>query len=274
MLIALERLIARRSELRASVTFVGTVDEEYSGGGMIAVAESGERFDGCVVGEGTDLCPVIAHRGSTRITVRVRGRSAHSSRPELGDNAIVRMAEVITYLDQNYLPALARRRHPLAGPATAAITLIQGGSGQNVIPAECSILVKRRAVPGETLAGVQAELEAALDALRQARPSLNIAPLEVDGWGEPLETPPDSAVAQAALAAVRAVTGRGEFCGAPWGSDASTLFYRAGVPCVVLGPDSAVLQGHPADESISLAEMEQAAHIYEDLAVRFLSQSS
>jgi acetylornithine deacetylase/succinyl-diaminopimelate desuccinylase-like protein len=187
----------------------------------------------------------------------------------LGENAIVRMAEVITFLDEHYLPALEQRRHPLAGPASAAITLIQGGAGQNVIPAECSILIKRRAIPGESLAGVMAELEAHLDELRRQRPHLKIDPLEHDGWGEPLETPPDSAVAQAALEAVRAVTGRGEFCGAPWGSDASALFHKAGVPCVVLGPDSAVLQGHTADESVSLEAVAQAARVYEDIAVRF-----
>jgi acetylornithine deacetylase len=269
MLVALERLMARRRELRTSVTFVATIDEEYSGAGMRAVAASGERFDGAVVAEGTDLGPVIAHRGSARLNVRVRGRAAHSSRPELGENAIVRMAEVIAHLDQHYTPALAQRRHPLAGPASAAITLIQGGTGQNVIPAECVITIKRRAIPGETIGSVQAELEAALDELRRQRPDLKIDPAEEDGWGHPLDSPPDSAVAQAALEAVRAVTGRGEFCGAPWGSDAATLFHGAGVPCVVLGPDSAVLQGHTANESVSLEQVEQSARIYEELALRF-----
>jgi acetylornithine deacetylase len=269
MLIAMERLLARRGELRASVTLVATMDEESRGTGVRALAASPERFDGGVVAEGTDLCPVLAVQGGALVRVRVRGRSAHSSRPELGVNALVHMAEVIRFIDEEYAPRLNQRRHALIGSPTLAMTRLESGVAVNIIPPEAVLTINRRAIPGETLASLGQDFEAALDELRARRPDLSIAPIELDLWEDGLDTPPDAPVAQAALAAVRAVLGRGEFCGAPWGSDASVLSRIAGIPCVVLGPDSAVEQAHTANESVSLEQVEQAARIFEATAVRF-----
>ena len=42
-----------------------------------------------------ELDVVVAHRGVIRWTLSTEGKASHSSRPELGNNAIYRMAKVI-----------------------------------------------------------------------------------------------------------------------------------------------------------------------------------
>ena len=51
--------------------------------------------DAAIVAEPTELRLVIASKGCLRWRVRCAGRAAHSSRPQLGVNAISRMARLI-----------------------------------------------------------------------------------------------------------------------------------------------------------------------------------
>ena len=59
--------------------------------GIEAFAENGPRVDAAIVGEPTELRVVSAHKGMTRWRLYTIGKTAHSSRPDLGDNAIYQM---------------------------------------------------------------------------------------------------------------------------------------------------------------------------------------
>jgi acetylornithine deacetylase len=74
---------------------------------------------------------------------------------------------------------------------------------------------------------------------------------------------PDSENASCAdrlLREVRAVRGRGEKVGVPYGTHASRLA-AVGVPSVVFGPGS-ITQAHTKDEWIAITELNEAAEIY------------
>ncbi len=268
MLAALEQLAARRDELGVDVIFAAVIDEERESAGAKALAAMDLPCDGAVILEGTSLNPVAAHRGSARLRMHVLGRAAHSSRPDLGINAISHAAEIIHYLDTTYREALLSRRHPLAGSPSVAVTRIQGGVTGNMIPPACSFTINRRFLPGETQSTVRAELEAVVSDLQRTFPDLDTAPLEMEDWDEALDTAPDAPIAQVALAAVRAVCASGELVGAPWGSDAP-IIANQGVPCVVLGPGSVAEEGHTLHESVPLDEVVTAARIYAEIALRF-----
>ena len=127
----------------------------------------------------------------------------------------------------------------------------------------------RRLIPGESYALILSEFEALVNEMKSLQPDLKVELTEATGLSKPLEISPDSAIAQAAIASAQRTIGHAKFCGAPWGSDASTLSHLAGVPCVVLGPDSVVKHGHSPNESVSLDAVAQAARIYEELAIDF-----
>ena len=68
--------------------------------------------------------------------------------------------EVVKYNNE-----ISRRMHPLAGNAKCSITIIKGGTKENVIPESCSILLDRRINPDESVDAVENEIRSILDRL-------------------------------------------------------------------------------------------------------------
>ena len=71
-----------------NVAVIAGCEEEYQFHGVKHLLQSGFRATRGIVGEPTELHLIIAHKGCARWRLHVHGRSAHSSNPHLGDNAI------------------------------------------------------------------------------------------------------------------------------------------------------------------------------------------
>lgn len=270
MLYALKLLCEHAGGDHADVTLAATVDEEVAFKGVLALVDSHPQAAGAVVGEPTELVPVIAHKGVVRWRILTHGRAAHTSKPEEGNNAIYQMVEVIRALRDRIEPALARSAHPFAGAPSFTVSVIHGGLQVNIVPPECVVEIDRRTVPGETNEQVLAQVDEVLDELRKREPEFSIEREEpmIADW--PLYTEPDSAVARAALKSCRAVRGPVELAAAPYGTDASKLSELAHIPSVVLGPGS-ISQAHTDNEWVSIAQLVQAAEIYGQMAVEMTS---
>ena len=66
-------------------------------GMLAALPDLCETPLGAIIGEPSGMKPVLAHKGKMAARMEVIGRSGHSSRPDLGLNAVHAMAEVITH---------------------------------------------------------------------------------------------------------------------------------------------------------------------------------
>ena len=158
MLHALSRLVEERPSGRPSIVMAATVNEEYGFSGAKALVrhwQGASRLlphapDAVIVAEPTELSVVVAHKGAVRWRLHTRGRAAHSSRPQQGDNAIFRMARVLASLEhfqREVAPRLGS--HPRCGQPTLSVGTIQGGISVNTVPDECVIEIDRRLIPGE-----------------------------------------------------------------------------------------------------------------------------
>jgi acetylornithine deacetylase len=249
-------------ELDVSVVVAGSVDEEHRKLGAQAIAESGQNYEAAVVGEPTELELVVAHKGSVRWEISVRGKSAHTSKPHLGVNAITMMAHVIIEL-HGLNERLKERGDQLVGAPTLTVTLIEGGLEATTVPPLCRITVDRRLVPGEEPEAAIAEVRKAIEELQVRLPQLRFeisAPFFVD------HAPRSSAgsrIASIAEEACRRVTNKSGFKGVPYGTDASKLS-RAGIPCVILGPGS-IDQAHTPNEYVETAQLSKAIEMYRDI---------
>jgi acetylornithine deacetylase len=267
MLTALESLVPRQRELAANLVVLGSVDEEYLMRGIVAFAAGGARVDAAVVGEPTSLNVVRAHKGLVRWTIETRGRSAHTSRPEVGDNAIYQMVELIATLRPSIEPLLRERSHPLLGHPTFTVSTIHGGLGVNIVPDQCTVAVDRRTLPSERHGDVIAELHAVVDQITRANPRLRV---EI---GEPfadiagLDTPDEHPFVRLTTRLAHAHGGGREAVGVPYGTNAPGLAAR-GVPTVVLGPGD-IAQAHSEDEWVELDQVERAAELYAEIALGF-----
>jgi acetylornithine deacetylase len=266
MLAAFARLARERPRGAARVVLACTVDEEFTFLGAQRLAEQDLR-GGCpgpveaVVAEPTGLEVVDAHKGVVRWHLSTAGRSCHSSRPELGDNAIYRMARLLPHVARYAEELRASRADPRLGPPTLSVGRIEGGTSVNIVPDHCDVEVDRRLVPGEDPRAAPGLLA---DYLRRHAPGEEFACSEA--WlAAPALAPEGSAGLVARLgAAVDAVAGAHRVVAVPYGTDASTLA-EAGIPSVVFGPGD-IARAHTRDEWVPLGEVEQAAEILYRLA--------
>lgn len=240
----------------AGVVFV--VDEEAGMTGAQAFAarelRAFSRLRGVVVGEPTNLRPVVAHNGALRWRSVTRGVAAHSSDPTKGRSAISAMLKVVAALEERFVP-LATAQHPLTGRAAASINVIRGGRAVNVVPDLCEILCDRRLVPGEEAAHVLATRDAALAGLPVEHDQLYLAP--------PL-TPETSASLHAWMQPTLAAQGLDATAvGVAYATDASH-YAGAGVPVLVLGPGD-IAQAHTRDEWLERRAFNQAIELYSAL---------
>lgn len=233
------------------VLLAAVVDEEYSYRGVVKLCES-LKADAAIVAEPTEMRAVIATKGVLRCRIVVHGKSAHSSKPHLGVNAITHMAVVIAAIEADN-ERMTTVRHPLVGCGTCNVGVISGGVQVNFVPDRCAIEIDRRMLPGERASD-------AVEYYRQLLQSLDGVTAEVEEplllVDEALDTPVDAAVVQTATRVLRDMGLNADPCGVPFGCDASKLS-RAGIPSIVFGPGS-IDRAHTVDEYVELDQVEQA----------------
>jgi acetylornithine deacetylase len=266
MMAAIEELAAGREALACTVELVAAVDEETSGAGARAHVASGQRADAAVIGEPTGCQVVFEHNGCVRGEVTVIGKAAHTSVAGEGINAIAGMAAVILALG-------AVNDHLAASPGGAAehgsltVSLIEGGTGINVVPERCTVNYDRRITPGQTAEGALAEIDAALAGVQAAQPAIRIVRPEPWLVGDALATPATHPVVRLAGPVNEGLGLDGAPVRVPYGSDASK-FASAGIPALVYGPGS-IDHAHSATEFVPVADLVAATAFYRDLALGF-----
>jgi acetylornithine deacetylase len=267
MLAAFTRVVREKPAGAGRVVMACTADEEFTFLGVRRLAKTdltGGRGGpvGAVVAEPTQLNIVNAHKGAVRWDLLTAGRSCHSSRPELGINAVYRMARLLPFIEQYAEELRATKTHPLLGPATLSVGRIEGGVSVNTVPDRCRIEIDRRLLPGEDADAAAAHLAVYL----RGRVGDDLPFSFGDPWlSAPALAPEGSEGLVARLgAAIDAVVGRHEVLAVPYGTDAAPLA-AAGVPGVVFGPGD-IGKAHTCDEWIELNEVEQAAEILYRLA--------
>jgi acetylornithine deacetylase len=147
------------------------------------------------------------------------------------------------------------------------VSLIEGGSGINVVPERCTINYDRRVTPGQTEEAALAQIDRVLDRVRTERPDLTIERPTPWFGGDSLDTAATEPVVALAIAANAKHGGSSEAVWVPYGSDASK-FASVGIPSIVYGPGS-IDDAHSATESVPISELATAVAFYRDLALQF-----
>lgn len=240
------------------ILFVCAGDEEYAQTGTKAFRDLPIQVAAGVFGEPTGCAPVVQHKGTLRWDITVHGKSAHTSRPELGVNAIYGAMELIAALRAHQDVLQSRHRSPLMTGPMLTVSMIHGGRTRNAVPDECTLSLDFRLVPGMDMDRARAEVMELVGRL-----GLEVSHSELQLKTPPLATSPDDPFALNALEVCRQYAGdaiaiRGE----PYGTDASWIADRA--PAIVLGPGD-IRTAHAVDERIGIGEVVTAARIYRQI---------
>jgi acetylornithine deacetylase len=247
--------------LRLPVHLAFSYDEEVGCLGvrslLDALAQRPNRPRLCLIGEPTELRPVLGHKGKLAMRCQVHGAACHSAYAPQGVNAIEYAARLIGHLGE-IGEELARPEHhdPRFDPpySTVQTGLIEGGRALNIVPAECRFDFEVRALPGFDAQQVATRLDRYAQAelvprMQAVQPGTGIR-------FEPLGSYPGLATDAASEAAelVALISGSRDFGTVAFGTEGG-LFHEAGIPTVVCGPGS-MDQGHKPDEFVTLAQLE------------------
>ena len=209
------------------------------------------------IGTGNEI--VLGNRGRVDIRVTVKGKSAHSSQPHLGLNAIDGANEVMNRLKTLRFP----RTHPYLGAEQMTIyQLICSPIAPHTMPDHCQLTVDRRLLPGT-------EVAEAVEGVRQVLAGIAAYEVTVEpgAWMLPADVPADVPVVRALDRGHQRATGRSpEKLHVKYTFDAGYANYR-GIPTVMFGPSApGRTRGLGADvtatEFVPLQAVEEAAATY------------
>lgn len=265
-----------RAGLAGTLVVAATVCEENLTGAALGHVLDVWPADVVVTGEPTGLRLGVAQKGRATFRVHAAGRSAHTSRPELGENAVYKMIEAIRRLRE-----LPLGSDPQLGPGILELVELASEPlpNQTLVPAACHARFVARLMPGETAEGFLGRIRggvaglpgvtAALDRLQQR--CYTGATLEADDFLPGWRCPPDDPWRQALQAALAAAGLPAEPFHAPCGTNASESAGRRGIPSFIFGP-GALAQAHIADEWVAVDELYAAQAGYAALARAVLAR--
>lgn len=247
--------------LQQPLIVLATSDEETSMFGARRIAEAGRpKARYAIIGEPTGMKPIHAHKGVMMESIRLQGRSGHSSDPSLGINAMEAMHDVIGELLKFRSELQDKYRNPLFAidKPTMNLGCIHGGDNPNRICGRCELEFDIRLMPGM-------QIDEMRSLIRQ-----RISPL-AQQWGVGFDLTPLFPGAPAFLCPAESdlvktaerLTGHSAGTVA-FGTEAPWL-QQIGMETIVLGPGD-IDQAHQPDEYLSLDRVQPCV----DLLRRFI----
>ncbi len=237
------QIIAAENLRKEGIDKIGllyTVDEEESGAGARAANEHriAEKCKFLINGEPTDLDLAIGSKGSLRMTLKTKGKAAHSAYPEMGDSAIEKILDVLQDILKADLP-----KDDFFGDTTLNIGTIKGGLKTNVVAPSAEAGLHIRMVSDlEPVVDVLEKAIAGRGTLETMSCSLPVKMLEVEGFKQKV---------------VRFTT------------DIPYLT-KWGTP-LLLGPGS-ILDAHTSHEFVLKKDLKECVGLYENLVKHLLGR--
>ncbi|MCF6248617.1 MAG: YgeY family selenium metabolism-linked hydrolase [Desulfobacula sp.] len=263
----------------SKIVVTGTVQEEDCDGlcWQYIINESKIKPEFVVVTEPTDGNIYRGQRGRMEIRVEVQGISCHGSAPERGDNAIYKMAEIVTevknlnekLLDNDFL-----------GKGTLAVSQIFFSSPSRCAVADmCAISVDRRLTDGETYQMALQQIsdlesvkkyEAKVTMYKYDRPSYTGLVYPTDCYFPTWVIPGDHEATKAMVKAFKGMYGEPKVDKWTFSTNGVSIMGRYEIPCIGFGPGKEE-QAHAPNEKTWKADLVQCAAVYAAIPKNYLA---
>lgn len=254
---------AHRAAEDLELALIITAGEETGCDGAEAIVSAGlqGQAGALVVAEPTANMPYVGHKGALWLRGIARGKTAHGSMPEAGDNAVYKAARATNRLSCFHFCV---DPHPTLGAPTLNVGTFHGGLNINSVPDRAVLEIDLRTIPGMD----HAELRQRVSTHMQEDMEIETA-IDLPGvWTSP-QTPWVERTARIASE----VTGEPfELRTATYFSDASILVPALDdAPTLILGPGEPK-QAHQTDEWCRVDRIRQATEIYQRMIVDWAEQ--
>ncbi|MER8373154.1 acetylornithine deacetylase [Mesorhizobium sp. M1406] len=216
---------------------------------------------GVIVGEPSGMRAVRGHKGKAAARVIVNGRSGHSSRPDLGLNAIHAMADALNAAVNEAERLTHGPFDPAFEPPYSSLQagVMAGGHQVNIVPDTCTLDLEARAIPGVDPASLLAPVRARAEALAADGFRIEWTPMSAY---PALSLPQDAPLA----GLLHALTGEVPLAAVSYGTEAG-LYQAAGFDAIICGPGD-IDRAHKPDEYIFTSELAVCQRLIEVLGAR------
>ena len=246
------------------ITLVLTASEEVGCEGAKYLAEQKllARAGAIVVAEPTANYPYLGHKGLMWVEIETKGKTAHGSMPEQGDNAILKMNKVIGKLEHfDWQHQCGVDCHPVMGKPTMNIATIHGGLNTNSVPDLAKLTVDVRTVPGIDHVHLCHSIQTLIGDLGSVRKIVDTPPLysEPDEWIE--------SVYDVATPFIDSKPSPKTIMFSTDGADLKRGYIDSAggaVPTVILGPGQPEM-AHQTDEWCSVKRIDESVEIFEKI---------
>lgn len=222
----------------------------------------------CIVGEPTEMVPIVGHKGINCYRCCVHGHAAHSSLTPKGCNAIEHAAKFICWL-RNFADELKVEgiQDPFYDiPFTSlSCNKIFGGNAVNVIPSLLEFLFEFRNLPEvnpEQLYGRISTYihEQLLPEMRKESKDASVEIALLSGVPA-FQASEEALITQAA----RQATQETEIRKVSYATEAG-LFQQSGIPTIVCGPGS-IMEAHKPNEFVTLEQLAKCENFLRKIAI-------
>ncbi len=216
---------------------------------------------------------IAAAAGVFNVTVRTKGRSAHSGMNFLGVNAIEEMIPIINELlklkaevevRESEIPTVPVFKS-LGGPSDQMtpmfnLDIIRGGTKANIVPSECEVVINRRYIPEEPFEEALKEIEEAVKRGQEKSKALSVE-IKTNHDYPPFKTNLESPYLSKIAESLKAVHGFQDsdiiYAGMSGSTDMGYVYEVIdSIDIIGIGaPTLDVMQVHGVDESVPISTL-------------------
>ena len=229
---------------------LATADEETTmAGARFFAKQQLITPDAAIIGEPTNLVPVIMHKGHMSHKIIIEGQAGHSSDPANGVNAIEIMYQVIGQLIQMKAKLAQRFQNKAFDVTTPTLNFgaIRGGDNANRICGHCELDIDMRSLPGMNDDELVNWLAEALKTIAEQYPG-RLKITELDPSSPSFEQQADSELVKKAEQ-----FSEHKCCAVNYATEAPFI-QRLGCQTIVMGPGS-IAQAHQPNEFLAHSEI-------------------
>ena len=267
-MLVLRSLAESGTRLRGDLLVACVADEEGISIGSEHLAREG-GIDAAIVIEPQPTHElVIEHQGFGWIDVITYGVAAHGCEPDVGVDAIVHLAEVITRLHRMDRAVFQRQPSLLNGRTVFHTGTITGGTDYATYPSCAKVGIEVGTQPGEHLADRVAEIEDIFAEVARNEPGFS-GEVDIRLDREPFVARGQEALQDIVVRAMTSVLGREPRITGMNGWTDAALLQAAGIPTLLMGSTGG--NYHTAGEWASISELVRLCDILEQTARHFLA---
>ena len=273
---AVKAILRSGVRLRGNILLGALADEEGMMLGVKHFVRQGwaQKVNAAVICEPEDNRLCIAQKGVMWLRLQAKGKMSHGAMPLQGINPIYPMGPILVALREMEAAEIAKHgSHVFLGQPSITPTIfrspVAGEPQNNVMPAESTLTLDIRLIPGQSPDDMEGRIRALLEERKRAGERVEFS-LEVLESRPPTATPREEPLVQAMHAAYLDLTGKEPtYGGVPGTTDGTILFNWAGVPVVTCGPGDTHIP-HQVDEWVGVDQLLEATNLYVLTALRYL----